>query len=303
MATTPVAETETPAPETTPAAPDAGDELIHKPEPEAITSTDSLPESDPTPKTDSPDGDVKPEPEPGKEPEAKQEEPAAPTLESLAADVTNLTERNTAQETAHQTQVTELKTANELAEKRAAEAESQTTEGQLAQRVIAYRDATRANLKAAHEDWSDAEVETETINRTQAEWDRYLASQARTESDQRVTKAESERDFAFKTVGVDALMRDNGVPTEQRHLLFEAQQNNADIAKELAVFFGEAEKNRVQLEKLTQAQVPADDPSNDLDKGGDLATMTDQQIFDGFGAGTHSDTAAAEKAGKRLGLI
>ena len=98
-------------------------------------------------------------------------------------------------------------------------------------------------------------------------------------------------------------MREFSVPDGQRHLVFEAQQNNADIAKELAKTLGEAEITRVKLEKLTQAQVPADDPSNDLDKGGNLATMTDQQIFDGYGAGNHSDTAAAEKAGKALGLI
>ena len=86
MTTTPVEETQAPAQEQTESAPES-DELIHKPESD-ITSTDSLPKSDPTPKTDSPPGDVKSEPEAGKEPEAKQEEAAAPTLETLAADVT-----------------------------------------------------------------------------------------------------------------------------------------------------------------------------------------------------------------------
>ena len=303
MATTPVEATEAPATEKTETAPDAGDELIHKPEPEAITTTESLPKSDPAPKTDAPDGDVKPEPEPGKEPEAKAEEkPAAPTLETLAADVTNLTERNKAQEIAHQTQVTDLKTATALAEDRAKELETQTTEGQLAQRVIGFRDAAREHLKTTRDDLDTAAIEAEANRLTQTEWNRYLASQAQATSDTRVTELERDLFSARKVGSVDHLMTEHGVPEEDRHMVL-ATADNADAAIAIAKRLGEAAKNVVKLEELTQAKVPADDPSNSLDAGGDLATMTDEQIFKGYGAGTHSDTVAAQKAGERLGLI
>ncbi len=298
MTTTPVEETQAPAPENTETAPAADEMLV---QPDAATSTDTLPSADPTPKPDSPDGDVKSEPEPGKAPEAKADD-TPPTLETLAADVTNLTERNSTQETAHQTQVTELKEANRLAEERATEAEKQTSQGQLAQRVINFRDSQIAKLRATREDLDEADVQAEAVRLTQVEWDRYQAEQATATADTRVTDLETQLADTQKLGSVDHLMRKYDVPEEQRPLVA-ATGTNADAAIAIATALGEAEKTRVKLEELTKAQVPADDPSQKMDVGGDLATLTDQQIFDGLGAGTHSDVAAAQKAGQRLGLI
>ena len=56
MATTPELETQVAAPETTEAPVSDGDELIHKPE--AVTTIETLPASDPTPTPDSKPHDV-----------------------------------------------------------------------------------------------------------------------------------------------------------------------------------------------------------------------------------------------------
>ena len=288
MTTTPVEQAQSPTTEQ-----DASSEnLIHSDE--TVTSTDSLPASDPSPDGAGSSGDAAPGPEPEKAPEANQE--------TAPAEIPQTTEeweaRYNNRESAIQTQLRELREKQEAAEQRAQKAESATMEEQYANQLIARRDQRRDTLidsgmdEAQALDTANAEAREEVTN--------FTAARGQNAASSRISELEAENARIAKIGSVDSLVRQHGVPESQRSLILAT--TNADEAVALASTLGQAERNRRELERLTQNQVPANGVEQQMDGGGGGSTMTDQQIVDAYGNGTFSDHAAATSAMERLGL-
>ena len=288
MTTTPVEQAQSPTTEQDASS----DNLIHSEE--DITSTDSLPASDPTPDGATSGGDAAPEPEPEKAPEANQE--------TAPAEIPQTTEeweaRYNNRESAIQSQLREVREAQQAAEQRAQKAESATMEEQYANQLIARRDQRRDTLidsgidEAQALDTANAEAREEVTN--------FAAARGQNAASSRINELEAENARIAKIGSVDNLVRQHGVPESQRTLL--QATTNADEAIALATTLGEAERNRRELVRLTQNQVPANGVEQQMDGGGGGSTMTDQQIVDAYGNGTFSDHAAATSAMERLGL-
>ena len=288
MTTTPVEQAQSPTTEQDASS----DNLIHSEE--DITSTDSLPASDPTPDGATSGGDAAPEPEPEKAPEANQE--------TAPAEIPQTTEeweaRYNNRESAIQSQLREVREAQQAAEQRAQKAESATMEEQYANQLIARRDQRRDTLidsgmdEMQALDTANAEAREEVTN--------FAAARGQNAASSRINELEAENARIAKIGSVDNLVRQHGVPESQRTLL--QATTNADEAIALATTLGEAERNRRELVRLTQNQVPANGVEQQMDGGGGGSTMTDQQIVDAYGNGTFSDHAAATSAMERLGL-
>ncbi len=288
MTTTPVEQAQSPTTEQDASS----DNLIHSEE--DITSTDSLPASDPTPDGATSGGDAAPEPEPEKAPEANQE--------TAPAEIPQTTEeweaRYNNRESAIQSQLREVREAQQAAEQRAQKAENATFEEQYANQLIARRDQRRDTLidsgidEAQALDTANAEAREEVTN--------FAAARGQNAASSRINELEAENARIAKIGSVDNLVRQHGVPESQRTLL--QATTNADEAIALATTLGEAERNRRELVRLTQNQVPANGVEQQMDGGGGGSTMTDQQIVDAYGNGTFSDHAAATSAMERLGL-
>jgi len=288
MTTTPVEQAQSPTTEQDASS----DNLIHSED--DITSTDSLPASDPTPDGATSGGDAAPEPEPEKAPEANQE--------TAPAEIPQTTEeweaRYNNRESAIQTQLRELREKQEAAEQRAQKAESATMEEQYANQLIARRDQRRDALidsgmdEMQALDTANAEAREEVTN--------FAAARGQNAASSRINELEAENARIAKIGSVDSLVRQHGVPESQRSLILAT--TNADEAVALASTLGQAERNRRELERLTQNQVPANGVEQQMDGGGGGSTMTDQQIVDAYGNGTFSDHAAATSAMERLGL-
>ena len=288
MTTTPVEQAQSPTTEQDASS----DNLIHSEE--DITSTDSLPASDPTPDGATSGGDAAPEPEPEKAPEANQE--------TAPAEIPQTTEeweaRYNNRESAIQSQLREVREAQQAAEQRAQKAESATMEEQYANQLIARRDQRRDALidsgidEMQALDTANAEAREEVTN--------FAAARGQNAASSRINELEAENARIAKIGSVDNLVRQHGVPESQRTLL--QATTNADEAIALATTLGQAEKNRRELVRLTQNQVPANGVEQQMDGGGGGSTMTDQQIVDAYGNGTFSDHAAATSAMERLGL-
>jgi hypothetical protein len=288
MTTTPVEQAQSPTTEQDASS----DNLIHSED--DITSTDSLPASNPTPDGATSGGDAAPEPEPEKAPEANQE--------TAPAEIPQTTEeweaRYNNRESAIQTQLRELREAQQAAEQRAQKAENATMEEQYANQLIARRDQRRDALidsgmdEMQALDTANAEAREEVTN--------FTAARGQTAANSRISELEAENARIAKLSSVDSLVRQHGVPESQRSLLLAT--TNADEAVALASTLGQAERNRRELERLTQNQVPANGVEQQMDGGGGGSTMTDQQIVDAYGNGTFSDHAAATSAMERLGL-
>lgn len=288
MTTTPVEQAQSPTTEQDASS----DNLIHSEE--DITSTDSLPASDPTPDGATSGGDAAPEPEPEKAPEANQE--------TAPAEIPQTTEeweaRYNNRESAIQSQLREVREAQQAAEQRAQKAESATMEEQYANQLIARRDQRRDTLidsgidETQALDTANAEAREEVTN--------FAAARGQNAASSRINELEAENARIAKIGSVDNLVRQHGVPESQRTLL--QATTNADEAVALATTLGVAEKNRRELVRLTQNQVPANGVEQQMDGGGGGSTMTDQQIVDAYGNGTFSDHAAATSAMERLGL-
>ena len=288
MTTTPVEQAQSPTTEQDASS----DNLIHSEE--DITSTDSLPASDPTPDGATSGGDAAPEPEPEKAPEANQE--------TAPAEIPQTTEeweaRYNNRESAIQSQLREVREAQQAAEQRAQKAESATMEEQYANQLIARRDQRRDTLIDSGIDEAQA---LETANaEAREEVTNFAATRGQNAASSRINELEAENARIAKIGSVDNLVRQHGVPESQRTLL--QATTNADEAIALATTLGQAEKNRRELVRLTQNQVPANGVEQQMDGGGGGSTMTDQQIVDAYGNGTFSDHAAATSAMERLGL-
>ena len=288
MTTTPVEQAQSPTTEQDASS----DNLIHSED--DITSTDSLPASDPTPDGATSGGDAAPEPEPEKAPEANQA--------TAPAEIPQTTEeweaRYNNRESAIQSQLREVREAQQAAEQRAQKAESATMEEQYANQLIARRDQRRDALidsgidEMQALDTANAEAREEVTN--------FAAARGQNAASSRINELEAENARIAKIGSVDNLVRQHGVPESQRTLL--QATTNADEAIALATTLGVAEKNRRELVRLTQNQVPANGVEQQMDGGGGGSTMTDQQIVDAYGNGTFSDHAAATSAMERLGL-
>ena len=288
MTTTPVEQAQSPTTEQDASS----DNLIHSEE--DITSTDSLPASDPTPDGATSGGDAAPEPELGKAPEANQGTTPADKPQSTEEWESRYNNR----ESAIQSQLREVREAQQAAEQRAQKAESATMEEQYANQLIARRDQRRDTLidsgidEAQALDTANAEAREEVTN--------FAAARGQNAASSRINELEAENARIAKIGSVDNLVRQHGVPESQRTLL--QATTNADEAIALATTLGEAERNRRELVRLTQNQVPANGVEQQMDGGGGGSTMTDQQIVDAYGNGTFSDHAAATSAMERLGL-
>ena len=288
MTTTPVEQAQSPTTEQDASS----DNLIHSED--DITSTDSLPASDPTPDGATAGGDAAPEPEPEKAPEANQEPAPAGTPQTAEEWEARYNNR----ESAIQTQLREVREAQQAAEQRAQKAESATMEEQYANQLIARRDQRRDTLidsgmdEAQALDTANAEAREEVTN--------FTAARGQNAASSRISELEAENARIAKIGSVDSLVRQHGVPESQRSLILAT--TNADEAVALASTLGQAERNRRELERLTQNQVPANGVEQQMDGGGGGSTMTDQQIVDAYGNGTFSDHAAATSAMERLGL-
>ena len=288
MTTTPVEQAQSPTTEQDASS----DNLIHSED--DITSTDSLPASDPTPDGATSGGDAAPAPEPEKAPEANQEPAPAGTPQTAEEWEARYNNR----ESAIQTQLREVREAQQAAEQRAQKAESATMEEQYANQLIARRDQRRDTLidsgmdEAQALDTANAEAREEVTN--------FTAARGQNAASSRISELEAENARIAKLSSVDSLVREHGVPESQRALILAT--TNADEAVALASTLGQAERNRRELERLTQNQVPANGVEQQMDGGGGGSTMTDQQIVDAYGNGTFSDHAAATSAMERLGL-
>ena len=288
MTTTPVEQAQSPTTEQDASS----DNLIHSEE--DITSTDSLPASDPTPDGATSGGDAAPEPEPEKAPEANQETAPAEIPQSTEEWESRYNNR----ESAIQSQLREVREAQQAAEQRAQKAESATMEEQYANQLIARRDQRRDTLidsgidETQALDTANAEAREEVTN--------FAAARGQNAASSRINELEAENARIAKIGSVDNLVRQHGVPESQRTLL--QATTNADEAIALATTLGEAERNSRELVRLTQNQVPATGVEQQMDGGGGGSTMTDQQIVDAYGNGTFSDHAAATSAMERLGL-
>jgi len=288
MTTTPVEQAQSPTTEQDASS----DNLIHSED--DITSTDSLPASDPTPDGATSGGDAAPEPEPEKAPEANQG--------TAPAEIPQTTEeweaRYNNRESAIQSQLREVREAQQAAEQRAQKAENATMEEQYANQLIARRDQRRDALidsgmdEMQALDTANAEAREEVTN--------FTAARGQNAASSRISELEAENARIAKIGSVDNLVRQHGVPESQRSLILAT--TNADEAVALASTLGQAERNRRELVRLTQNQVPANGVEQQMDGGGGGSTMTDQQIVDAYGNGTFSDHAAATSAMERLGL-
>ena len=288
MTTTPVEQAQSPTTEQDASA----ENLIHSDE--TVTSTDSLPASDPSPDGAGSSGDAAPGPEPEKAPEASQE--------PVPADKPQTTEeweaRYNNRESAIQSQLREVREKQEAAEQRAFRAENATQEEQYANQLVARRDQRRDSLIDTGMDEAQA---LETANaEAREEVTNFVAARGQNASSSRISELEAENARIAKIGSVDNLVREHRIPESQRPLLLAT--SNADEAVALAAVLGEAEKNRTELQRLTQNQVPANGVEQQMDGGGGGSTMTDQQIVDAYGNGTFSDHAAATAAMGRLGL-
>ena len=291
MTTTPVegAQTQEAAVE---AAPESTDELIHD-----VTSTDSLPASGPTPESVPATSDAAPEPEPAKEPEANAGD-EAPESEKVPG-----TEAWNARESTVQRQITEAKQAQDAAEQRAVTAESQTTQAQTQRAIQEYRDGAYEHILKTRDDLDESGALAEANRLTTVEYNQWTAQQGREQADTRVSLLEGELAENAKVGQVSDMMREHGVPESQREIML-STGTNRDAAIALAKTLGEAEKNRVEIDRLTQAQVPVSGEEQQVDSGKGDGSMTDDQIIAAAGnsGGAFTDLVALDAAMRRKGM-
>ena len=270
------------------ASSESTDSLIHT---DSAVSPDSLPASE-APVAEAPAAsDAAPEPEPEKSPEANQE--PALTAEQWEA-------RYNQRESAWQKTQSEERAARESLEQRVVEAANRDEETQLANAILSQRDARQNQLLDSGMEEAQA---LETANaEARSNVDQYVAARKGQTQSNELTELRSENARMAQAGSVTHLMTQYGLPAEQRSLL-EATANATD-AENLAQVLGTAEINRVEIERLTQAQVPVNGEEQQIDSSTGDGNMTDSQIIAAAGNpdGTFTDLDSLDKSLRRQGL-
>tara|TARA_R110000824_G_scaffold28249_1_gene95127 strand:- start:8069 stop:8947 length:879 start_codon:yes stop_codon:yes gene_type:complete len=264
------------------------DSLIHT---DSAVSTDSLPASE-APAVEAPAAsDAASEPEPEKSPEANQEP-------ELTAD--EWKDRYNQRESAWQKTQSEERQARESLEEKVTESANRDEQSQLASAILSQRDARQNQLLDSGMEEAQA---LETANaEARSNVDQYVAARKGQTQSTELERLRAENARMAQTGSVNHIMTEYGVPASQRALL-EATVN-ATQAEELAQALGKAEKNRVEIERLTQAQVPVDGETQQVDSGNGDGSMTDDQIIaaGGNAGGTFTDLNALDAAMRRKGI-
>tara|TARA_R110000751_G_scaffold20031_5_gene59173 strand:- start:1635 stop:2492 length:858 start_codon:yes stop_codon:yes gene_type:complete len=257
------------------------DSLIHT---DSAVSTDSLPASEAPAASD-----AAPEPEPEKSPEANQEP-------ELTAD--EWKDRYNQRESSWQKTQSEDRQARESLEQRVAESANRDEQSQLASAILSQRDARQNQLLDSGMEEAQA---LETANaEARSNVDQYVTARKGQTQSTELEQLRAENARMAQTGSVNHIMTEHGVPASQRALL-EATVN-ATQAEELAQVLGDAEKNRVRIVELTQAQVPVGGEEQRIDSGLGDGNMTNQQIIAAAGSGTFNDLGALDAAMRAEGV-
>ena len=263
------------------------DTLIHS---DAVVNG-SLPASE-APVAEAPAAsDAAPAPEPEKSPEANQEP-------DLTAD--QWKDRYNQRESAWQKTQSEERAARESLAQRVVEAANRDEETQLANAILSQRDARQNQLLDSGMEEAQA---LETANaEARSNVAQYVAARKGQTQSNELTELRSENARMAQAGSVTHLMTQYGLPAEQRSLL-EATANATD-AENLAQVLGTAEINRVEIERLTQAQVPVNGEEQQIDSSTGDGNMTDSQIIAAAGNpdGTFTDLDSLDKSLRRQGL-
>ena len=235
--------------------------------------------------------DAAPEPEPEKSPEANQE--PAFTADQWEA-------RYNQRESSWQKTQSEERAAREALETRVADAEARDEVIQLENRVISQRNARRDQL--IDNGMEEAQALEMANSEARSDVDRYVADRTGNAQSQEMNSLRAENARMAQTGSVNHLMTQYGLPAEHRSLL-EATVNATD-AENLAQALGTAEINRVEIERLTQAQVPVNGEEQQIDSSTGDGNMTDSQIIAAAGNpdGTFTDLDSLDKSLRRQGL-
>ena len=264
------------------------DSLIHT---DSAVSTDSLPASE-APAVEAPAAsDAASEPEPEKSPEANQEP-------ELTAD--EWKDRYNQRESSWQKTQSEERQARESLEEKVTESANRDEQSQLASAILSQRDARQNQLLDSGMEEAQA---LETANaEARSNVDQYVAARKGQTQSTELERLRAENARMAQTGSVNHIMTEYGVPASQRALL-EATVN-ATRAEELAQVLGDAEKNRVEIERLTQAQVPVGGEEQQIDSSTGDGNMTDSQIIAAAGNpdGTFTDLDSLDKSLRRQGL-
>jgi hypothetical protein len=264
------------------------DSLIHT---DSAVSPDSLPASEAPVVAAPAASDAAPEPEPEKSPEANQEP-------DLTAD--QWKDRYNQRESSWQKTQSEERQTRESLEQRVVASANRDEQSQLASAILSQRDARQNQLLDSGMEEAQA---LETANaEARSNVDQYVTARKGQTQSNELTELRAENARMAQTGSVNHIMTEYGVPASQRTLL-EATVN-ATRAEELAQVLGDAEKNRVEIERLTQAQVPAGGETQQIDSGNGDGSMTDDQIIaaGGNAGGTFTDLNALDAAMRRKGI-
>ena len=166
--------------------------------------------------------------------------------------------------------------------------------------VRGYAQSLEAQLVAeGHDEAGANRLATQQANAAKAG---YQAEQRANALQQQLSQANQSAEVTSKNASVNEMMRQHGVPENQRALL----QGYSDPAMvvEAAKVLGEAEGLRKQQIAAKQAEVPSGGEANTFDGGvGQGGTITDQQWLNTvYASGSSNDHARANKVMRSMGV-
>ena len=166
--------------------------------------------------------------------------------------------------------------------------------------VRGYAQSLEAQLVAeGHDEAGANRLATQQANAAKAG---FQAEQRANTLQQQLTQANQSAEVTSKNASVNEMMRQHGVPENQRALL----QGYSDPAMvvEAAKVLGEAEGLRKQQIAAKQAEVPSGGEANTFDGGvGQGGTITDQQWLNTvYASGSSNDHARANKVMRSMGV-
>ena len=166
--------------------------------------------------------------------------------------------------------------------------------------VRGYAQSLEAQLVAeGHDEAGANRLATQQANAAKAS---FQAEQRANTLQQQLTQANQSAEVTSKNASVNEMMRQYGVPENQRALL----QGYSDPALlvEASKVLGEAEGLRKQQIAAKQAEVPSGGETNTFDGGvGQGGTITDQQWLNTvYASGSSNDHARANKVMRSMGV-
>jgi len=166
--------------------------------------------------------------------------------------------------------------------------------------VRGYAQSLEAQLVAeGHDEAAANRLATQQANTAKAS---FQAEQRADALQQQLTQANQSAEVTSKNASVNEMMRQYGVPENQRALL----QGYSDPALlvEASKVLGEAEGLRKQQIAAKQAEVPSGGEANTFDGGvGQGGTITDQQWLNTvYASGSSNDHARANKVMRSMGV-